>query len=79
MSRPLSPIPVLQPKQSMTVADDDMKLFENSFHNIHISEDNNTTNNGIINNINIVQFGKLNNNLSLYDKLLLRSPSIKSS
>jgi len=58
------------------------------------SNNTTNTNNGIINNINIVQFGKLNNNLSYddpnnviymtllgssYDKLLLRSPSIKSS
>jgi hypothetical protein len=58
------------------------------------SHNTTNTNNGTINNINIVQFGKLNNNLSnndlisviymteirsLFDKLLLRSPSIKSS
>ena len=68
---------------------------KNNTKNITNNSNNSTnTNNGTINNINIVQFGKLNNNLSYddpnnviymtllgssYDKLLLRSPSIKSS
>jgi hypothetical protein len=71
-----------------------VKTSKSKTKNIINNNTNNTTNNGTINNINIVQFGKLNNNLSYddpnnviymtllgssYDKLLLRSPSIKSS